>query len=102
MAELEYQRKTEERKRLLTVAPAIVNQVFGREVFPQAAVDSSMIETLVSRLDADGLQTILSVMSKYLKPEELAMLVGRMSDIQERADAQKMVKGNGAPQGGVS
>lgn len=47
---LAYQRATEERKSLMRMAPALVNNITGTEVFPLAAEDTALIETIADNL----------------------------------------------------
>jgi hypothetical protein len=58
MKELEFQRSTEERRKLMQFGPGLLNQIAGREVFPQPVADSQIIEGLAERIS----------------PEQLAML----------------------------
>jgi hypothetical protein len=91
MAEKEYERRTMLYGKVAQLAPAITNQVLGREVFPQSTVDSSLVETIVEELDESTIKELLAVVGKKLKPEALAMLVGRMSEIAEK-QAEKKAK----------
>lgn len=92
MAEKEYERKTEERRKLLQLAPAAVNTLLGKEFFPQSVVDSGLLEVLTENLDEKGTQEVLTVLGKHLKPEAMMLLVDRMASIQETINARKHAK----------
>lgn len=102
MAEKEYERKTEERRRLLAIAPAAVNQLLGKDIFPASAVDSTLLETFVEGLSEHGAEEVLAVLSKHMKPDVAAMLIGRFAEIQEQINKRKAAeqakeKRNGTP-----
>jgi hypothetical protein len=85
MAQLEYKRKTKERERLLQLAPALANQVFGREIFPQSSADTAIIENITESLDEQQLTQLMAI----LKPEQAALLAPRMEKaIRDRQAAQ--------------
>jgi hypothetical protein len=71
---LEYARSTEERKRWLSFAPALVNSLLGREVFPQSTADSALVETIADALSEDQIQKLAAV----LPPELWGPLADRM------------------------
>ena len=103
MAEKEFERKTEERKRLMQIGPPLINQLLGREVFPQSTVDSTLLEGMLESLDEAQLQKLIEVVLPVLKPEQAALLVGRFTQIVEAVNARKAKKaamtttnGNGA------
>jgi len=105
MKELSFERATEERSRIMKALPPLVNRVFGKEVFPQSAVDSSLLEALVESADEGQMSRIVEALLPVLKPEQAALLMGRLGDIQESMNARKKEaaakaaksNGNGAP-----
>jgi len=101
IAELEYARKTEERRKLLQLAPGLANQLLGKEIFPSAAVDTSLLETFVESLpeNEEAINEVIGVLSKHLKPEAVGVLVGRLAEIQEGINKRKALakKENGKP-----
>ncbi len=48
---LAFQRATDERKALLKFAPALVNTITGKEVFPESTADTALVETIADVLD---------------------------------------------------
>jgi hypothetical protein len=103
MTELEYHRKTEERAALMRMGPPLVNQLLGREIFPQSTVDTSLLEQLIEGIDTeDKLAKLMAWASESLKPEVAAVLAGRLLEIQEKINQKSqarsaMAKQNGAP-----
>lgn len=88
MAQAEYQRKTAERAKLLQLAPALANQVFGREIFPQATADTAIIDSITNSMDENQLVQLMSI----LKPEQAALLAPRMQlaiENKQREEAEK-------------
>ena len=75
MKELEYQRSTEERAKLLSFAPALVNTVTGKEIFPQATADSSLIDTIADNLSEEQLEMLPAV----LPPEVVGPIAARVT-----------------------
>lgn len=81
MRELEYQRASEERQRLLTFAPALINRIFNREVLPESMEDTALIETMAHKItDSD----IAKLANAGLSPDIWGPLAARMSGILER------------------
>jgi len=56
----------EERKKWLSFAPALLNTILGREVFPQATADTALIETIVSNLDEKSIMKMAEVVPASL------------------------------------
>ncbi len=60
MAEMEYARKTEERRAWFKFAPALINQLMGREIFPQGTADTALVESIADALKTEDIQLIAS------------------------------------------
>lgn len=75
MTEMTYQRKTEERAKMLGMAPALINSLMGREIFPQASADTALLDTLMDEVDDNAIQMLATV----LKPEVMGALSTRMA-----------------------
>lgn len=54
MVELEYQRKSDERKKLMEVGPALINTIAGQEIFPQSTADTALIEAFIEGIVENG------------------------------------------------
>lgn len=80
MKVLQYQRSTAERAKWLSFAPALVNTVLGREVFPQGTEDTALIESVAASLGEEDVMRIGSV----LKPEVMGPLMNRFVKYQEK------------------
>ncbi len=81
------------KEKLLTAAPAAVNAIFDREVFPTAMVDTSLIESLAVDLDTDDLEGLMFILQAKVKNKEvLGLLFNRFSKI---LDEKKRAKLNG-------
>lgn len=80
MAEMRFQRETEERKKLITFIPAVVNTVLGRKVFDLNAADTATIESValhISKMsDADRQKLFAAI-----PPELSAVILPRITEI---------------------
>lgn len=85
MAEMTYQRKTEERSKILGMAPALVNSLMGREIFPQASADTALLDTLMDEVDDNAIQMLATV----LKPEVMGALSTRMAKRMKERRAKR-------------
>lgn len=80
----------EDRKALMRLAPPLANKLLGREIFPQSAVDTSIIENLAESLDEKQIMAL----SQVLKPEQFALIADRMVDIiKKRKEAGELTEG---------
>jgi hypothetical protein len=61
MKQLEFERASEERKNLMRSAPALLNTIFGREVFPQATEDTALIETIADKLSPEDIEKLAGI-----------------------------------------
>ena len=101
MQQLEHQRKTDERKRWLKMAPMLINTVLGREVFPAGNADTALVETIAESLSDDDFGKLASAFGG--KPELMGPLMARFNAAMEKkqkedanaADAQALALGAG-------
>jgi hypothetical protein len=92
MKELEHQRSTEERAKLLKFAPALVNTISGREVFPQSTADTALIETIADSLSLEQVMAI----AQHLPPPLVGVLMTRLEQIEKAKNAKRqLAKRNG-------
>jgi len=106
MQELDFERKSAERQRLMAAAPPLINQLLGREVFPASHVDSQLVDGLMADLDEGTMQKLTEVLLPKLKPETAALLIGRFTQVVEQQNAKKraaaaMVPANATGTNGV-
>lgn len=85
MEALRFERSTAERKKWLTFAPALINTVLGREIFPQSTADTALVETITDSLTEDQIQKLSSV----LPPELWGPMAQRMMLHLEKKQAEQ-------------
>lgn len=76
--ELEYQRRTETQKMLLSLAPSLINKVVGKPILPETGVRTAALEALKGSITPDQINQLLPVLSGVLKPEQMAALMELM------------------------
>jgi len=81
LAQLRYQRETEERRVMAKAIPSIANYLTGREVIPENFADSELIDAIAQDFSPEDIQMLVS-MGK-LKAEKAAILVARISKAKE-------------------
>lgn len=97
MQELQYERSTKERAKLMHMAPALVNRITGKEIFPQSTEDTAILEALAASLDEEAVMQLLPKI-----PQELAgVLFARFSSIiekkqKEAAESKRLAQLTGA------
>lgn len=97
MKRLEYERSTSERKALMGMVPPALNQLTGREIFPQAYADSKLLDTIGDSLDEDQIAKLAGV----LKPEQMALIANRFATkLQKLREEREAKAGNGNGNGG--
>lgn len=87
MQRLEFERKTKEREKLLTFAPALINTILGREVFPQSTADTALVETIAESLGPEDVEKLIS--SGVIKPELMGPLFNRLSQVMQKKEAER-------------
>lgn len=97
MAELEYERESNERKKMWQLAPALVNSFTGREVFPQSSEDSALIESLVTELLEAGPAAMEALGNLKISPKLMGSLASRFNkELEKRQLIQHAREANGA------
>jgi len=86
MEELQFQRGSEDRKKLLQYLPILANTIMGREVFPQSTEDTALVEGVLDQLTADDAQVIASM----LKPELQGPFMHRIEKHIKKRDAENV------------
>jgi hypothetical protein len=91
MKRLEYVRNTEMQRKVLELAPALVNTVTGTEVFPQSKADTVLIEQIAAAFDRMDEQTLMG-MSTVIPAELMGPLMSRfMKWKQDRVEDAKRI-----------
>lgn len=85
LEQLRYQRNTMAMSQWMRFGPALLNQILGKEIFPQETADSSLIEAVAESLDEQTIQLLAS----RLKPELWGVLANRFSQVLETRQIQK-------------
>lgn len=85
MEEMQYQRANEDRKKLFQYLPLLANTIMGREVFPQSAEDTVLVESVLDNLTSDEAQAI----SGMLKPELQGPFMNRIEKHMKKRDAER-------------
>jgi hypothetical protein len=101
MKRLEYERGTSERRALMGMVPPALNQLTGREIFPQGYADTKLLDTIGDSLDEDQIAKLATV----LKPEQMALIANRFASKlqkvrEEREAKERGPNGNGGHHGG--
>lgn len=87
-----YQRATEERKGLMRMAPALVNSITGKDVFPTATEDTAIIETLAETLPIEAVQQMAAMLGPQLGGVVLARFEKHAkAKLQAELDARSAV-----------
>lgn len=87
MKELEFIRSTDERRKLIRIAPALINAITGREIFPVSAEDTSLVVSLAENISEDELKVLQMALAEK-SPELGALITSRFAEIR-KAKAQE-------------
>ena len=66
MEQLQHARSTEERRKWLTFAPALINTLLGRDIFPQSTADTALVETIAEALTEDDIRKLADMLPPQL------------------------------------
>jgi len=76
---LTYQRQSSERQQMISFAPALVNAILGKEVFPQSTADTALIESLAGNITEEQIQKLAGVAGEGgISPEVFGPLAMRI------------------------
>lgn len=81
-------------EKALSYAPALLNTITNREVFPQATADTQLIESIAKSLTPENIQTIASV----LPVEAAGLLMSRFEQFMEKQQTAAQSATNGLSQ----
>lgn len=82
---LAFERQTGERKKLLSFAPALINTITGKEVFPQSASDTALLEQIADAIDPNDFAKLGGV----VPPELMGPLAARFTQHIEKKNAEQ-------------
>lgn len=90
MSQLQFERDTVERKKLMAMAPPLINTITGREIFPQETADSSLLESIcVALMDAKSDPAKIQQMASMLPPTLQMTLFARMQQIAKKLNDER-------------
>lgn len=84
MAQQQHIRTTEERKKLLSFAPVLVNTILGREIFPQSMTDTILVEQIADSLGGSDIEKLSGV----LPPTLWGPLANRLEAYQNKKNEE--------------
>jgi hypothetical protein len=78
-------------QKLLSLGPALINAMSGREVFPQSTADSSTMEALIGAISKNP--KLIDILSQELDPEVLGLLAQRATEhIAQQTEVQEIAR----------
>lgn len=88
------QSKEAMKQKLMSLAPAGLNAVFDREIFPTAMADTSLLEAMAEDMSADDLQVLQMMLTAKVKNKEvLGLLFNRLTKIIEEKQKHQQLNG---------
>lgn len=87
MAELKFQRESEERNMMAKALPSLINQLTGRDIVPQSMADSQILDALALKVKPEHL-TLLTTMG-ILTEQQSAILAARFTKTLEQHEQER-------------
>lgn len=84
LAQLSYQRNTETISTWMKLAPGLINQLLGQEVFPQGQADASTFDAWAETIDVET----INFLSGKMKPEIWGVVSNRITQVLEKKKQQ--------------
>jgi hypothetical protein len=81
MAELQFQRSSEDRRLLGKALPTILNQLTGRELIPETHADSELLDAMAAKVNPNMLQHLVTM--GILDSNQAALLTARFAKATE-------------------
>jgi hypothetical protein len=96
MERLAFERSSQERKALIGLAPALVNSLTGKDVFPQSSADSALIDSIAENLTEEHVQKLmeLDLPAALSGPLMTRVLEARQKKAREEERRRLLPKGN--------
>lgn len=96
MKELDHQRSTEERKTLMRAAPALLNSITGKEIFPQSSADTALVDMLIGHLMTLGEEGMMKMAGALnLPPQLMGSLAARAKQFIDEKELEHHALANG-------
>lgn len=91
MEELRYRRSSDERSKILTQIPALVNTIFGREIFPQNSEDTALLNAIAEEMDVTRINKLLT--SGIFSQKLMGLMATRMERyLTQQNEKEKHIK----------
>lgn len=88
MKEIAEQNKQALIQKAVQLGPPLINQLTGREVFPQSTEDTAILDAVAEAIDPDKIHQLMHAINVSDKPELVAMIMTRFNKALEKK-AQK-------------
>jgi len=90
MEQEKYKRESKEREQLLKFAPALINTLLGKEIFPQSVADTALIETIAENVEAEHIAKLAEIgLPPALMGPLSARVMKAIEDKEKRDAAEK-------------
>jgi len=95
---LKFMRTTEMQRRLMTLAPAILNMLAGREIFPRTVEDTAIMQGIAELVDESTLDKLLMTLSTKPEATELVNVITlrlaaiRAQKAEDKEAERKLIK----------
>ncbi len=89
MERLNYERSTGERQKLIGFAPALINTILGRDIFPQSTEDTALIETIAESVDEEMIGKLAALDLPPMLMGPLASRIMKAMAAKEKREAAK-------------
>jgi hypothetical protein len=88
MKEMEFARKAATQKELLGMVPPLLNQISGKEVFPQATSDTALLDAIAEKVKPEFLEQL--GMTGVIPPALMGPLSMRLTEALKRKEAERV------------
>lgn len=95
MAELQFERQSAERERLIQLAPALLTMLTGKELLPQASADTALIDAIAAHITPEQAM----MLAQSFPPQVVALIMDRFS---RAADKRKALEKGETQQDNIS
>lgn len=89
MKRIEAERSATREAQLLKMLPLLANTITGKEVFPQSAADTLLIDSIATNLKPHHIETLMKL---DLPMELMGPLMQRFNEAHERAEAERKAR----------
>lgn len=92
-----FEAERKDREMLMKMLPIALNELTGREVIPQNAADTMLIDTIAESLDAKAIQTLME--ANIVPPEMMGVLMSRFRkaiEAKNRRHEEALARGSEA------